>query len=759
MRFLALSACVLALACAAEEDAVSRAVEALGHGDLTTAEQILQEQLHTQPKDGTALEVLGVVLDQEKKYTEADGIYRRALAVSPHAPSLLNNYGNHLLAIGQPRQAQKIFLEVIGSNAKNANALVQLARIALERKSAVEAAGYLDRVPADVQERPDVVLLRMQAYYALGRTKEADELLARISRGSDGRQDFALGVALASVGQYEKAETFFAQAAEMMPANFEVLRNLGLAASRAKHYERARTALQQALAQQEENVDVLYDLAAVNIALRQREAALALLAHASKIPPSRPDVLQALAHLSAELGYFADAIGAWDGYLKLVPGDDAARRERGFAETAIGENGQAGLEDLNLFVRKHPSDAVGHYELGMAQTLQQPDLALKEFERAIALKSDFAGAHMARGILLYRQGKAEAALADFEAAAQREPDNGVFLDRLGETYLALDRARDALPVLRRAAELAPANSTVLLHLGRALSKAGHAEEANTVFARCRELGPDKSASPHPAGLIDFLSLSPEEQRSRYQAGVERTVRSNPNNVEAQVRHLGILLEEGKNAEANDVVHTIAALRPTMPSLTQAVRALLASQQYAAAKELLDSNGDLARSSPELRFDQAIVSFHLVNAPAGLKELDQIPSSERDGDYDLALVQMLVTENRWQEAEQALQQAERANPVRPELYRQTAVLLWKDHHAPEALALLEQAARNFPNDPQILLSKAVVLELAGRHDRALPEFQQIEARWPDWYEGGLAHALALEMPAKGEDLSNLLLDLR
>src|SRR3954454_22246649 len=126
--------------------------------------------------------------------------------------------------------------------------------------------------------------------------------------------------------------------------------------------------------------------------LDQKDAALQLLAQASRIPPQRADVLQLLARLSAELGYFADAIQAWNEYLKLVPGDDAGRRERAFAETAIGENMQAGLADLNLFVRKHPNDPVGHYELGTAQTLKQPDLALKEFDRALALKPDFTGA-------------------------------------------------------------------------------------------------------------------------------------------------------------------------------------------------------------------------------------------------------------------------------------------------------------------------------------------------------------------------------
>ncbi|MBV9677627.1 MAG: tetratricopeptide repeat protein, partial [Acidobacteriaceae bacterium] len=565
-----------------------------------------------------------------------------------------------------------------------------------------------------------------------------------------GGQSFALGVALASVGQYSKAETFFSRTLETEPENFEALYDLGLAASHAGHHDRAHDVLQQALERQPQNVDVLYDLAAVDFTLDRKESALELLARASKISPGRADVLQLLARISADLGYFADAIQAWNEYLKTAPNDDTARRERAFAETAIGENAQAGLNELNSFVRKHPNDPLGHYELGVAQAPQHPDLALQEFERALAAKPDLLAAHIARGLLLYRQGKPEAALADFQFAVRRDPKNGTLLDRLGETYLALDRANDALPVLGQAAELMPSNSTVLLHLGRALAKTGHTEEANAVFARCRELGPDKSASPHPAGLVEFLSLSPAEQAAKYRAGVERTVRSNPANVEAQVRYLSILLEEGKIAEATSVAHSIASLHPTAPSLEQAARATLAAEQYRAAQELLQSNEVSSHGSPDLSLDRAIADFYAVNAKAGLYEMDRIPQNERNGDYYLARVQMLAAQNQWQDAKLVLQEALRANPTRPELYHQTAVLLIKNQHAAEALQLLDRAVRNLSDNPDTLLLRAITLALTGNGSGAGLELKKLEMRWPDWYKVWLVGALVLESQGRSEE---------
>ena len=759
IRVAAVLACAVALqSLQAQEDAVAPAVAALERGDYSSAEQILQTRLRLQPKDGEALAILGVVLDQEKKYSEADEVYRRALANSQPEPALLNNFGNHLLATGKIGEARKAFLQVIGLDAGNANALVQLARIAMEKKAPTEALGYLDGIPAASRDRSDAVILRMQADYEMGRERDGDAILAGISKGSEAnpKQCFALGVALASVGQYQKAEALFSKTLEAAPANFEVLYDLGLAASHAGHNERARSVLEQAVAQKPENVDALYDLAAVNLTLNKKEAALELLAKASRLAPQRTDVLQLEARTSAALGYFADSADAWDEYLRLVPGDDVARRERAFGQTATGEKIAEGLAELNAFVRKHPGDAAGHYELGTAKAARQPDEALQELNRALALKPDLTGAHSARGLLLYQQGRPDAALADFQFVAQAEPTNGALLDRLGETYMALNRTSEALPVLRKAAELLPSNSTVLLHLGRALTKTGQQQEAAAVFAHCRELGPNQSASPHPAGLVEFLGLSPEEQRARYRAGVEHTVQSDSDNAEAQVRYLGILFEEGKAGDAAAVVHTLSTQKLSAPLLSQAVATLLAAGQYSLTKELLDRKGRAASPelAPEIRIDLAVAEFHIAGAQAGLDALNRIPERERNGDYYLARAQMLETQDRPRDAQLSLQQAIRMTPTRPELYCQAALLLIKDQHLPDALQLLAEAARTLSNNPEILLLRALALELAGSHASSDSEFQKLENRWPEWYKVWLGNALVLEARQQPQEAENM-----
>lgn len=555
-RFLVLPLTALVLCgfsvIGAENDPVSVAVAALQRGDPASAEQTLRAELRAHPDDVTAEEVLGVALDQEKKFGEADTVYRQALAASPHSASLLNNFGNHLLASGKLVEARKIFLEVLTLNPSQINANIQLATIALRLKSPKEAVRYLDRLPKQAQESPGVAML--------------------------------VGTAFSSAGQYAKAEGFFQRALDAQPDNFEALYDLGLAASHAGHKERARDMLQKALDRQPGNVDVQYDLAAVNAELNHKDVALEILARAAQQAPQRADIQALTAHISADLGYFGDAAGAWGRYMKLAPGDDTGRREHGFAEAALGLKPDAGIADLEWFVQKHPNDATGHYELGTAESASNPEGAKEQISRALALKPNFGAARFARGLLNYRRGEAKLALTDFEFAAEHEPQNPAVLNRLGETYMALNRTADAVRVLRKAAEAAPDDATIQLHLGRALAKAGQADEAKTVFARVRELGPGKSELPHPAGLMDFLSLPPAEQRARYRAGVERTVQKNPENVEAQVRYLELLLEDGKVKDAAATARKILSLNPSAAIRSEAQQILQKAGQQELAKE-------------------------------------------------------------------------------------------------------------------------------------------------------------------------------
>ncbi len=487
----------------ADDRAIADAVAALQRGDFASGEKLLRAEVSAHPDEAMALSLLAVALDSLGRGEEAAEFHRRAVAAAPSNADVLSNFGNHLAQKGDEIGAKKAYLSAISVDLRHKNANLQLVRMALGRREASEAGKYARYLPDEYS--------------------------------------YTLGVAFGEAGEYGKAEELFARALTAAPDDFNTLVNLGTMAAFAGHPVRAREAFDAALRQQPGNAEVLTRAAQVDLTLRQPAAAVQRLA---KVPQDRADAQKLLAVATSDLGALDDSLAAWDRYVKLAPQDDVARRERGFTAVRMGQL-ERGLEDLRWYLARHPDDPVVHYQLGVAEQ----DTA--ELDRAIALKPDFAAAMSARGGLSYQQGKLDAALKDLEAAAKLSAD-ALTLDRLGQTYSGLDRPKDAVVVLRRAAELAPNDSKVVMHLARALADAGLAEESKAAMERFRQLGPAAKGGL-PAGLVEYLAMTPEQQKADYRARVLKAYRETPDDPTAQVHYLKLLLEE--------VITTLVGGRP------------------------------------------------------------------------------------------------------------------------------------------------------------------------------------------------------
>jgi tetratricopeptide (TPR) repeat protein len=688
--------CVASGRAADERTALREAVADLQRGDFRAAEQKLRGEVAAHPNDGPVLSLLGVALDSQNQFREAAEFHRRAVAAAPRLSDVLSNYGSHLAATGEDAAARDAFLKAIELEPANVNANLQLARQSLKRKNGAEALRYLKRVPSGQLAMTNVALIHLEALYLAGGGSKADSVARELSAAakSDAGLNFPLGLALANCGRFEQAEALFARALEAAPADFNILFNLGAVAVSAGHYERAREVFETARRQQPQNVEVLVRLAAVHYELQQSQAALPLLVQAAKLAPQRADIQKLLALTTIELGALEDGLAAWDAYLKLMPDDDFGRRDRAYTAVRMGqtENGIAGLQS---FLARHPSDAVGHYQMGIAQGQTDPVQALAHLDRAVTLKPDFAAALSARGALYYQQGKPEASVADLESAAKLRPDDATNLDRLGQTYLALDRTNDAVRVLRRAAELEPGESKIQLHFARALADAGQIAESKVVMDRFRQLGPS-AKNGVPAGLVEFLGLSPEQRRADYRGRVEKAVRDHGDDAASQLAYLKLLLEDGKVIQARAVAHRIAELNPGAGVLAESGRALLQGKLYAPAKEMLTA---AAAATPPA--DVAV-------------------------DLGIANAQVLDAAGQHEEAIGAIRRALAGAPSRPDVYWQAAGMLLRNQRIPEALHLFEGAA-----DPEMLLMKAVLLELAGQGAEAGALLNEVQERRPEW----------------------------
>jgi Flp pilus assembly protein TadD len=678
----------------------SRALQSFREGRLPEAEQALRSYLKQRPQDSDALGFLGAVLDAQSKYQEAERYYLQAVKLAPRSVVLLNNLGNHYAALKDQEQARRQFLRVIAIDPPHRNANLQLARIALERKQGQEALDYLGRF--QVQE-PDIKLLRAEALNLAGHSAESTAALDEFekSAASDPAALFALGLALARMERYGRAEQVFAQVLEQNPANAEALYSLGVAAARAGHLERAQGVLEVALKNRPEDGSILSALGRVYAAKGEYSRAVMLLADAHRGTPRDAQVTLALARSLDGAGYFRDAVAAYDEYLAQRPDDEAARSDRALDYAATGRREQA-VAEMKRYIARFPQDPDGYFRLALITERRDQTGALGLLNHALEIEPGFASARYERGILLHRLGRSADALIDLQVAAEAEPNHSGILSQLGLVYLVLGRASEAEPVLRRAAELDPEGRMVMMHWGRALAEVGKEKESQAVLAKLENLSPANPAPDKNAGILNLLSLPRAQQLARSIASLQQAAQRKPGNTAIALQLGKALLEAGKNEEA------VATFR--------------------AIKE----------ADPATRREVALALNRCSGPVAALQELERIPSAARDGASLLLQAELLDEAGRSSEARQLLQENQPILAGVPEQALGAALLQFRWGAYQASLDLAGAAAPL----AGALLVKAAALDRMGQTHQSEALLEEVKSRWPEWGAPYLVHGALL-----------------
>jgi tetratricopeptide (TPR) repeat protein len=726
-----------------------QAVEVFQQGHYAEAESLVRALVRKDPGDARAVGLLAVILDAQKKYDEAESAYLRALRLAPGSASLHNNLGNHYLAQGDVARARAQFLKVVELDPGHPNANLQLAEMSIRAKDGNSALKYLGHLPESALAAPAPALLRAQALHLAGKAEQAEQAVDRIVQraGGDPRTSFSAGIIDVSWKRYAQAEQSFRQALEADPTNFDVQYNLGLAALKAGHFETAISTLQTALRQKPENADVLFNLARAYSGAGHDAQAAVLLVKAMKVAPDRADIMITAAQTAERLGFYLDAASALEKYLKLKPGDDVARRELGYAliRTARLDDG---VRILRAYVARHPRDAKGLYELGIAESVGDEGKALADLDSALALDPSLTGARYARAVLFAEQRKYEQSISDLRKILESEPRNTNALYSLGDDLLLVNRPDEAVKVLAQAAGLAPEDPKILLRYSRALLRAGNETEAQAVLQRFKAIKPSGSGSRPNSGLFDYLSLTPQQQRERYMGNLRDKVQLNPHDAKALTQLANALLAEGKTTEAVEDYKKVLALTSDSAVLAGCGRELLNAGQYGLARDFLATAITQEASSGEatvedLRLDLSFAIFHGEGAAAALAELDKTPASFRRGDYYLLRAQILDSMGKGAEAATDLNLGINASPTRANLYFQAALFLIKHGEYRQTVRLLDLSKRTVPDDPWLMLVQAITYELLQRFNESQKLLAEIQSRWPEWSQPYLIDGIILQ----------------
>jgi len=192
--------------------------------------------------------------------------------------------------------------------------------------------------------------------------------------------------------------------------------------------------------------------------------------------------------------------------------------------------------------------------------------AIAQYEQALQLDPDYATAHNNLGSALMAQGQVQDAIRHWEQALQIKPDVPVAHYNLGIALVRLGRPQEAVQHYEQALRIEPNYAAAQNSLGTALAQLGKVQEAAEHWEQALRIKPDFAEAHSNLGVVLMRQDKLQEAIGHY----EQALRIQPDFAMAHY-NWGIALEKlGRTQEA--IQHYEQALR-IKPDFVQARNAL------------------------------------------------------------------------------------------------------------------------------------------------------------------------------------------
>jgi len=345
-----------------------------------------------------AHELLGILLSQQGRASEALASFDRAIALKPHAAGARHNRAQALFALGRMAEA-RAELDTVVSSQPDLHAAWNLLGSVLAAQGDPKAEQAYRRA---LMLRPD----HPETHYNLGvfflEGGRLDEAITCYRKALALRAPFVaahnnLANALRARGRIDDALGHYAQAVQLEPRFAEGWSNYGAALREAGRVEEAIEALERAVALAPQSWSAASNLGVAYLARNRLTRAVEWQRKALELKPDSAEVL-------SHLGNALSASGAWDEA-------EACYREA---------------------IQRAPNYPDAHNNFGMLR-LERGDVsgASASFRRALELKPDFSEAINNLGLLLQDEGRSAEAIDLYRQALRNDPRNARAAYNLG----------------------------------------------------------------------------------------------------------------------------------------------------------------------------------------------------------------------------------------------------------------------------------------------------------------------------------------
>lgn len=500
---------IAALPADQDSQKVGNAATLIRAGKVEDAEAVLWDVLTRHPENAEALNLLGGIRLQQKRYAESETLLLRAISLAPDLLPARLNLARVYHAQAETDKELRELLDASRLAPSNADLNCYLARVYLKQSDFHLALEVLERIPA--ARRPDAALpLLAASYLGLGRVTEARSLTsavtARAVKNPGLRIEFA--EVLLDFDLVNDALVLLETAQRQKAASSELYFALGRAREQKGEAALAQKNFRRALELNPTSVDGMLALARMLASQGQWGKSLDLLTRARTLAPDSPDVLRKFAAVSLHAGHPANAVEAAQQLIKLRPDESEAIYLLGVAQLQNGDAEDA-RGTLQSYIKLRPQDPLAFLALGMAgANLRNFDAARANFEQSIKLDPNQAESYYQLALVFREQGDNHAAIAQLEKSVAVDAQRAQTQALLGTLFLLQQDYVKAEEHLTRAAALAPEAPDTHYQLGLLFARLNQRDRAEREMAQFRKLKDKEHPGASPPGDRPATSAPP-----------------------------------------------------------------------------------------------------------------------------------------------------------------------------------------------------------------------------------------------------------
>jgi tetratricopeptide (TPR) repeat protein len=419
-------------------EALAEAIRHHQTGRLQAAERIYRQILAVDPNHADALNLLGVIAQQNGNYQESIHLMERALLLNPSNAAFHNNLGESYRLSRRISEALTCYQRALQLKSDYCDAWNNLGIVQVELGKVDDAIASFRHALA---LRPD----NPQAHNNLGNVLRAE-------------------------GKLQEALASYDEAIRLKPDYAVAHHNRGMVLRAQKRLDEAITAYQDAIRLNPAYAEAHADLGDTLLLQKKLDQAILAWRESLRHHPDNPDIHNRVGMMLFHQDRVDEAAAAYREAIRWQPDFADAHYNLGNALQAQGRSEQA-IICYDRALRFNPSYAEAFNGRGAAlQAGGHLEESVESLHEAIRLKPDYPEAFNNLGIALSRQGKVDEAVPRYREAIRLKPDYARAYGNLGSALVTQANVDEAIPCLRESIRLDPRNATSFYSLSELVAQ-------------------------------------------------------------------------------------------------------------------------------------------------------------------------------------------------------------------------------------------------------------------------------------------------